>query len=161
MDRLRQGIFSSLGQRVDGARICDLFAGTGSYGLEALSRGATSAAFVEQNRQACLMIKDNIRIVAKSMGVENLETIVQTGDAIKANGLVDQEFDLIFADPPYEIVESIHSTLFVTFDRLLAENGRVVFEMPGRCEFEPEGWALMKRIGKGRDQATACIYSRK
>lgn len=161
MDRLRQGIFSSLGQSIDGTRVCDLFAGTGSYGLEALSRGAASAAFLEKNRQACAMIQENIRIVAKSMGVEQLETIVQTGDAIKANSLGDQRYDLIFVDPPYELIESIQSTLFVTLDRLLTETGIVVFEMPGRLELEPAGWLLKKRIGKGKDQATACIYSRK
>ena len=160
MDRLRQGIFSSLGQTIDEARVCDLFAGTGSYGLEALSRGAVSTDFVEKNRQACAMIKENIRIVAKSMGVPHLETLVQPGDAIKANGLVDQRYDLIFADPPYDIIETIQSTLFTTFDRLLTETGIVVFEMSGRLDLEPPGWVLKKRIGKGKDQATACIYRR-
>tara|TARA_B110000467_G_scaffold162107_1_gene184596 strand:- start:1233 stop:1811 length:579 start_codon:yes stop_codon:yes gene_type:complete len=160
MDRLRQGIFSSLGQSINGARVCDLFAGTGSYGLEALSRGAASTAFVEKNRQACSMIQENIRIVAKSMQVAQLETFTQPGDAIKANGLADQSYDLIFADPPYEMIESIQSPLFATLDRLLAESGTVVFEMPGRIELEPAGWVLKKRIGKGKDQATACIYHR-
>ena len=106
------------------------------------------------------MIKENIRIVAKSMGVPHLETLVQPGDAIKANGLVDQRYDLIFADPPYDIIETIQSTLFTTFDRLLTETGIVVFEMPGRLDLEPPGWVLKKRIGKGKDQATACIYRR-
>ena len=160
MDRLRQGIFSSIGQSIEGVHVCDLFAGTGSYGLEALSRGAASAVFVEKNRQACAMIKENIPIVAKSMGVVQMDTSIQTADAIKANGLVDQKFDLIFADPPYEIIESIQKNLFSTFHRLLNDNGIVVFEMPGRLEFEPSGWNLKKRIGKGKDQATACIYRR-
>ena len=161
MDRLRQGIFSSLGQAIERARVCDLFAGTGSYGLEALSRGADSASFVEKNRQACFMIQENLRIVAKSMGAERLEAIVLPGDAIKAKSLENNSFDLLFVDPPYDRIESIQSTLFATFDRLLAENGAIVFEMPGRFEFDPVGWNLEKRLGKGKDQPTACFYSRR
>ena len=160
MDRLRQGIFSSLGAVVEGARVCDLFAGTGSYGLEALSRGARSAQFVEKNRKACSMIKDNVKIVAKSMGQSNLEVRVLSGDAIKAPQLDSGRFDLIFVDPPYDLIESSQAQLFRTFDRILDDDGLVVFEMPGQLACEPQGWVLRKRLGKGRDQATACIYRR-
>ncbi len=160
MDRLRQGIFSSLGQRINDARVCDLFAGTGSYGLEALSRGGASATFLETNPKACAMIKANIQIVAKSMGADRLDAKTLIGDAIKATALENDSFDMIFVDPPYDMIESSAPALFSTFNRLLAENGIVVFEMPGRLEIEPEGWNLRKRIGKGKDQPTACIYRR-
>ena len=160
MDRLRQGIFSSLGQAIDGARICDLFAGTGSYGLEALSRGAANATFIEKNRSACEMIKGNLQIVAKSMGNERLAANVICGDAVKATSIDGQLFDVLFVDPPYELIDSFKSDLFPTFDRLLSQNGIVVFEMPGHLEYEPEDWLLKKRIGKGKRQATACIYKR-
>lgn len=160
MDRLRQGIFSSLGQSVVDAHVCDLFAGTGSYGLEALSRGARSSRFIELNRNACTMIKDNIRIVAKSMGVPSLNANVIQGDAKKATALQGEKFDMIFVDPPYDIIESSAPFLFPTLDRILEENGKIVFEMPGRMEIIPHGWILRKRIGKGNDQSTACIYNR-
>ena len=160
MDRLRQGIFSSIGCAVEEARVCDLFAGTGSYGLEALSRGARSAVFVEKNRKACSMIKENVRIVSKSMGQSQLEATVYPGDAIKATQLDDRSFDLIFVDPPYDMIEANQAPLFRAFDRLLANDGIIVFEMPGRLVFEPAGWTLRKRLGKGRDQPTACIYRR-
>lgn len=160
MDRLRQSIFSSLGAAVDNARVCDLFAGTGSYGLEALSRGASSAKFLEKNRKACSMIKDNLKIVAKSMGQPRLEATVLPGDAIKASPIGDERFDLIFVDPPYNLIESSQEQLFRTFDRILEKDGLVVFEMPGQMTFEPRNWELRKRLGKGRDQPTACIYRR-
>ena len=60
MDRVKAAIFSSLGERVIGARVLDLFAGTGALGLEALSRGAASAMFVEENRQAVRAIESNL-----------------------------------------------------------------------------------------------------
>ncbi len=160
MDRLRQGIFSSLGQTVTDARVCDLFAGTGSYGLEALSRGARSGMFLELNRSACGMIKDNIRIVAKSMGAGMLDAKVIQGDALKATHLVNEKFDLIFVDPPYDMIESSASTLFSTLDRILDEDGIAVIEMPGQLEIAPDGWVLKKRLGKGNNQPTACFYKR-
>jgi len=160
MDRIRQGIFSSLGQTVTDARVCDLFAGTGSYGLEALSRGAKSGLFLELNRNACGMIKDNIRIVAKSMGVTNLDAKVVQGDALKATTLDKEKFDLIFVDPPYDMIESSASILFNTLNRILDEDGIAVVEMPGQLEIIPEGWVLKNRLGKGNNQPTACFYKR-
>ncbi len=65
-DQLREAVFSSLGPRVEGARVADLFAGTGSYGLEALSRGATSGCFVENNRQALVCLRANLAAVLRS-----------------------------------------------------------------------------------------------
>ena len=160
MDRLRQGVFSSLGNRITGARVCDLFAGTGSYGLEALSRGASQCRFIELNRNACSMIKENIKIVAKSMGVSRLNAKVLQGDAGKTLDLEEEPFDIVFVDPPYEMIESALPRLFPTIDRLLASKGVVVFEMPGRIEIVPDGWQLGNRIGKGSDQPTACFYQR-
>ena len=67
-DALRQAIFSSLAQRVPGARFLDLFAGSGAYGLEALSRGAVGGVFVENNFQALGCLRQNVAAVCKSLG---------------------------------------------------------------------------------------------
>ncbi len=160
MDRLRQGVFSSLGARIENARVADLFAGTGSYGLEALSRGAASASFVEINRSACSMIRTNIDIVAKSMGSAKLQGSVICGDATKAGTLLEPHFDLIFVDPPYDRIESMAPALFNAFDRLVSQSGLVVFEAPGRIELSHDNWSLQRRLGKGRDQPTACVFKR-
>ncbi|MDQ8204130.1 RsmD family RNA methyltransferase [Pelagicoccus sp. SDUM812003] len=160
MDKLRQGIFSSIGPLVDGARVCDLFAGTGSYGLEALSRGASHCTFVELNRRATSMISQNISIVAKSMQ-EKLDTRIVIGDVTKfANPDAPTPFDFIFVDPPYEAMESLTPKLFPIFDQLLAEDGLVIFECPGRFEPAAPGWRPRKRLGKGLDQPTACLLLR-
>src|SRR3954466_4166381 len=67
-DGLRQAVFSSLGDRVVAARFLDLFAGSGAYGLEALSRGAAGGSFVELNARAAACVRQNIAAVCKSMG---------------------------------------------------------------------------------------------
>lgn len=160
MDKLRQGIFSSAAAWVEGQRALDLFAGTGSYGLEALSRGSAHCTFVELNPRATPMIRDNIQIVAKSMQ-EELDTKIVTADATKFQSLPDAPpYDLIFVDPPYEQLEQLTPKLFPIFDQVLAHDGLVVFECPGRVEPVAHGWTLKKRLGKGTDQPTACLLRR-
>ena len=159
MDKLRQSIFSSASAWVGGQSTLDLFAGTGSYGLEALSRGAKHATFVELNKRATTMIHDNIQIVAKSMQ-EKLDTTIAATDATKWLPPNQAPFDLIFVDPPYDQIETLTPKLFPLFGRTLAPDGLVVFECPGRFEPKAEGWTLKKRLGKGLDQPTACLLRR-
>src|SRR5438874_10468627 len=102
MDRVKAAIFSSLGDRVTGARVLDLFAGAGGLGIEALSRGAASAIFVESNRASARAIERNLA-TAKSEGK------VRVQDTFEFLKHVNQHFDIIFADPPYELTASVHS----------------------------------------------------
>jgi 16S rRNA (guanine(966)-N(2))-methyltransferase RsmD len=94
-DRIRQVIFSSLAELVPGARVLDLYAGTGSLGIEALSRGAASATFVEQDKEAVQCIRDNLVHCHLQGNVrqENALAYLAKTPAVC--------FDLIFADPPY------------------------------------------------------------
>lgn len=87
---------SALGPRVVGARVLDLFAGSGALGLEALSRGATSVVFVERSRGALEVLRSNIEL----LGAE-AETEVRVEDVFRYLGTVDESFDLALADPPY------------------------------------------------------------
>lgn len=160
MDKLRQSIFSSAAAWVESARVLDLFAGTGSYGLEALSRGSSHCTFVELNRRATSMIKVNTDIVAKSMR-QKLDTQLVASDATKFQlPAGTPPFDLIFVDPPYEQLEQLTPKLFPVFKQVLAHDGLVVFEAPGQFEPAAEGWTLKKRLGKGIDQPTACLLRR-
>jgi 16S rRNA (guanine966-N2)-methyltransferase len=94
-DRIRQVIFSSLAELVPGARALDLFAGTGSFGIEALSRGAAAATFVEQDKEAIQCIRDNLSHC-------HLQGDVRQNDVLAYLEKAPAErFDLIFADPPY------------------------------------------------------------
>ncbi len=95
MDRVKAAIFSSLSDRVVGARVLDLFAGAGGLGIEALSRGAVSAVFVESDRQAAKAIERNA-------AVARVEARVRTRDVFEFLRSASGEFDMVFADPPYE-----------------------------------------------------------
>lgn len=117
-DRTREAIFNMVEARLslDGARVLDLFAGSGALGLEALSRGAAHATLVEQNPRTAAVIKSN----AASLGVSSHVAVVR-GDALR---FVEQWegslFDLIMADPPYDL-EGIESLPDLALPCLSAE----------------------------------------
>ncbi len=94
-DFVRQAVFSILGEKVEGARVADLFAGSGALGLEALSRGAASCEFVEQNRKATGVIHANLEKARLDGGR------VTSGDVHAWVKRGSGSFDLVFADPPY------------------------------------------------------------
>jgi 16S rRNA (guanine966-N2)-methyltransferase len=117
MDRVRAAIFSSLGDRVPGARTLDLFAGSGGMGIEALSRGAASAVFVDENERCVRCIRENLRMA-------KVEATVQTMDAYRFIDLYAEEgsFDLVFADPPYakKQGDTDHAAALMSSDKLAA-----------------------------------------
>ena len=129
-DRARQALFSMLGDVVVGARVLDLFAGSGSLGLEALSRGATSVLFVDQQAAACKIIHENL---AKSRlsGAE-----VRQGEAsrvLQSLARAGSEFDLVFADPPYA---HARDDVDFTTQLLTSEDLRAVMAPGGNFVFE-------------------------
>jgi 16S rRNA (guanine966-N2)-methyltransferase len=102
MDRVKAAIFSSLGEMIIGARVLDLFAGTGALGIEALSRGAESALFIDEDRQSIAAIEKNL-VNAKLAGR------VRQQDAfsfLKGAAQLNDKFRIIFADPPYDPMKS-------------------------------------------------------
>ena len=122
---VREAIFNVLGDRVDGANVLDLYAGTGALGIEALSRGATRATFLEGEAGAVTAILQSLaRTNFKDAG-----TVVR-GRLPGALASVSGEFDLIFMDPPYND-ESGEETL-MRVENLLAPEGTVVYEHGSR-----------------------------
>ena len=133
MDRVKAAIFSSLGERIIGARVLDLFAGTGGLGIEALSRGAASALFVEENRAAVRAIEQNF-IRTKVRGQVRLQEVFAFLESTRPN----EQYDVIFADPPYEKTKSGGE-----FTRLLLSNPELA------ALLEPSGvFVLEKRPGE-------------
>lgn len=163
-DGMRQAVFSSLGARVADARFLDLFAGSGAYGLEAVSRGAKAGVFVEQSGKAVAYVRKNIEAVCKSVGREARELTVVQADArgVPAAALALGVPDLVFIDPPYELIPDLAPGLFARLSEVLASNGEaiVVFEYPGELEIAPAGWTLLKRLGKGARQPTVGFFRR-
>lgn len=97
MDRVKAAIFSSLGDAVIGARVLDLFAGSGALGIEALSRGASSALFVEQDRRVAATLEGNLAKTKLSGRVRQQDVF----DFLRHHATTEP-FQIIFADPPYE-----------------------------------------------------------
>lgn len=159
-DRIRQVIFSSLAEHVPDARVLDLFAGTGSFGIEALSRGAVSATFVDQDKEAIQCIRDNLVHC-------HLQGDVRQGDVLaylEKPPLEEARFDLIFADPPY-----VKSTGHLDNDPLLsllipflAPNGLFVWEhYAGQRLVNAQPWEVIRHRDYGETGLTFLRLSHK
>jgi 16S rRNA (guanine966-N2)-methyltransferase len=142
-DMLRESLFNILGPRIEGARLLDLFAGTGAIGMEALSRGAAFVAFVEKHSKTVRLIRENLASLEISSGIR-----VMLSDAKSAITRLEKEsvaaFDFIFLDPPYanesECLETLQvldkSSLTTAATMIIAEHHKS-FEPPaslGRFE---------------------------
>ena len=117
-DRAREGIFSAIVRDVPDARVVDLYAGTGSMGLEALSRGAASAVFVERDREALAALSVNIDAVGLGGSIVSSDVGAYLHDAYLDDGF-GGTFDLAFVDPPYDLsLASVQEVLEALVDCL-------------------------------------------
>src|SRR5258708_29872012 len=159
-DQMRQAVFASLGEHVAGALFLDLFAGSGAYGLEALSRGASSGTFVEKNAKAAACIRQNLEAVCKSVGRPPADFSVTQADAITWRSAPKGAPDLIFVDPPYDLIERNAEAFFANFALLIEgkPEALVIFEMPGEITLSPAGWKCLKRLGKGARQPAVGFF---
>jgi 16S rRNA (guanine966-N2)-methyltransferase len=132
-DRIRGAIFSSLGARVVGARVLDLFAGTGALGLEAASRGAMSVMFIEQAQDALEFLQKNIQAFQRNRDAGCSFAVARSAVAEQLQKLAADEeiFQIVFADPPYgdAAQELLRET---SLPRVLASDGLLVLESAKR-----------------------------
>ena len=126
-DKVREAVFNALGSLgvVDGARVLDLFAGTGAMGIEALSRGASECVFVEKDRDALRILKTNI----DQLGLTNRSLIV-AGDA-ETVGAQQRNIDLVIADPPYGYNDWARLVDGVTAELVVLESDRPIGDIAG------------------------------
>ncbi len=130
-DRVREALFSTLGP-LHGERVLDLFAGSGALGIEALSRGAAEAVFVERDRGALAALRANL----DTLGLRGTEAEVRPGDArgaLKNAHVRAETYDLVFVDPPYRNAAEIGEELGECLAACLAPGGRIVFESDRRA----------------------------
>jgi len=159
MDRVKAAIFSSLFGSITGARVLDLFAGTGALGIEALSRGSASAVFIEKNAEATEMIGRNLART-RLKGQVHQSDVFSYLDRLKTPGV----FDLIFADPPYLKVpgdRDFDSELLASDSlvRALAPAGIFILEkMPGKKLPAHPAWEITRAKKYG---ATEVVFFRK
>jgi 16S rRNA (guanine966-N2)-methyltransferase len=159
-DRVREALFSSLeaSVRLDGARVLDLFAGTGAVGLEALSRGASVAVLVESSRAALDVLRRNVAAV----DLAGAEAVASTVERYLA-GAPDHPFDVVFADPPYGLDDTklVGSLAPLADPRWLAPDAVVIVERSARDV--PLGWAddFLTPVGERRYGDTVLWYGRR
>jgi 16S rRNA (guanine966-N2)-methyltransferase len=127
-DRVREAAFNLIGP-VDDMAVLDLFAGSGAMGLEALSRGASSAVFVESDRDAQRTIERNL----EKLGLKGARIVKSDARrALATEAGAGRRYDLVLVDPPYRMLDSLLPTLSTYLPSLLAEDGIVVVESPAR-----------------------------
>jgi 16S rRNA (guanine966-N2)-methyltransferase len=136
-DRVREALFSALGE-VEGARVLDLFAGSGALGIEAISRGAASAVFVERDRRTASVLKENLH----ALELAPPEAVVRPIDGLRA--LRDardarETYDLVLLDPPYRHAAELGRNLTEALPPALAAGARVVTESDRRDPLQLPG----------------------
>jgi 16S rRNA (guanine966-N2)-methyltransferase len=164
MDRVKAAIFSSLGDAIIGARVLDLFAGSGALGIEALSRGAASVLFVEEDRQSTNVIKKNLAKTKLEARVRQQSVF----DFLRYSS-GNEKYQIIFADPPYEKTKSgerFTEELLTSkkLGQLLAPGGVFVLEKhPDETLPETKQWRVARQKTYGATEVLflSTIHNRK
>lgn len=153
-DRVKTALFDILADRVRGARVLDLFAGTGSVGIEALSRGAARVVFVDRSPRAVRVVCENLRRTALEEGAQ-----VVRGDAFRYLSQAGEAFDLIYVAPPqYRGLWKQALTAIEKSDRL-APDGEVIVQIHPK-EFEPLALKRLQLLDRRRYGSTLlCFYA--
>lgn len=150
-DRVKEALFSIIHFEIPGARVLDLFGGTGQLGIEALSRGAKSAVFVDAQENACKLIQENLRRAK----VEQDGRVVRS-DYLQYLDRCKDKFDIILLDPPYAEVFLENALKRITEIDILETNGIIVAERPVGKElpWEFEGFDRSKDYKYGKTLLT-------
>ena len=150
-DRVKEALFSIINFDLPGAAVLDLFGGTGQLGIEALSRGANSAVFVDQREDACKIIRENLRRTK----LESQGKVVRS-DYLDYLRRSREKFDIILLDPPYAEVFLENALKCITEIDILKSDGIIVAERPLEKElpFEFEGFTRSKDYKYGKTLLT-------
>lgn len=155
-DRVREALFNILAPHVEGAIFLDAFAGTGAVGIEALSRGARRAVFVERNRESARVLAENLRMLE----LEGSARIISRPFVRAVPRLAAEEapFGLVFLDPPYGPGELLRALRLCSADRFMSRSGLVIAEHDSGLRLpEREGELALKRaVRYGR--STLSLY---
>ena len=146
-DRVKEAMFSIIHFDIPGAKVLDLFGGTGQLGIEALSRGASGATFVDQSEAACRLIRENLRRTK----MENTGKVVR-GDYMEYLSRCREQYDIILLDPPYAEVFLENALKRITEIDILQSGGIIVAERPlGKdLPWDFEGYTRSKEYKYGQ-----------
>ncbi len=167
-DRVKEPLFERLTSRLEDARVADIFAGTGTLGLEALSRGARSVVFVEQDRKAVELLNRNVAAIGCEADCLCWRTDVFRSSFRPKNVPGFLPFDVIFFDPPYRMIESLQagSPLYRSLERLArstvsADNAMLCLRTPEGSEFVlPPAWVKERGLTMSNMDIHLCRLDR-
>ena len=155
-DRVKEAVFSIIQFEIEGRRVLDLFAGSGQLGIEALSRGADSATFVDMSKDSLATVKYNL----EHTKLGDRAKVIQT-DALSFLKLTKDRFDIVFIDPPYAFETEACNQLLADLagresGELTGEGTVIVLERSTRSDepTAPEGWDITDR----RDYGETAVY---
>jgi 16S rRNA (guanine966-N2)-methyltransferase len=147
-DRVRENVFNIVAPWVEGARVLDLYAGSGAMGLEALSRGAAQAVFVERD-------PDALRAIANNLDRLRLRGTVLRQDAVAVLAGENRKYDLVFVDPPYDMYPDLEPQLARYLPPVLSDAAVVVVETDARVE---PSLPLERRTSRRYGSARVTVY---
>lgn len=150
-DRVREAIFSALGERVVGAQVLDLYCGTGALAIEALSRGAGRAILVDQDTRPAL---GNVQRLGLADRAELVRGDVERWLAQVSGADAAGKFDLVFVDAPYKLADRVSQTLDTHLPLLLAADGRAVVESGARRPLRIESLEPLRQRRYGAADVT-------
>jgi 16S rRNA (guanine966-N2)-methyltransferase len=157
-DRVREAIFSALEARdiIAGAAVLDLYAGTGALALEALSRGAASAVLVEKNPKAAGIASANCEIIRRAGNLDASTTKVISASAASFLSGTSALFDIVFIDPPYDMVNTEIEACLAALVPVVAEYGEIVLERSSR-DAQP-AWPAGLTLARTKAYGETTIY---
>lgn len=162
-DRVRESVFNILADAVSDARVLDLFAGTGAFAIEALSRGARECVLVERRRPCAAAIRENL---AKTGFADRAELIVADAFAFPGDADLAAPFDIIFLDPPYRFSDACPPGSRVArligglaAPELLAPGGRIIFEHGSKADV-PDAFGAAALTDRRRYGSTSISFYR-
>lgn len=158
MDRIKESLFGMLDRRVEGARVLDLCAGTGAFGLEAVSRGAAGAVFVDASNAAADLIRKNIALTGFG---EQCRVVCRKAEAFLDTA--EPEYDIIFIDPPFPAFSRIIVGLLdrITRRKLPAREGLVLIRCFFKERFDTPGLARVAEKRYGENMVHMLAYAAK
>lgn len=157
-DLLRQAVFNVLRARIQGARVLDLCAGTGSVGLEALSRGAAAATFVEQDRRAVTTLRSNLA----SLGLTSRARVIASDVllALRQFKAAGDSFDCIFLDPPYAGDLAVRCIEMLADGAVLRDNGALVTQASYKTPLPEQAGILRQSWRRRYGESSLTVYTK-
>ena len=152
-DKVKEAMFSILMNDIWGSKVCDLFAGTGGLGLEALSRGASKCYFADQSKASVRMLTENVK---KCKAME--KSIIIPGDFTRALERLREPIDIFLLDPPYGLGMELKAMEIISRNNLLAEDGVIVVEHDAKDVMEDEISGFTKFKEKKYGKVVLSLY---